>query len=294
MNRKSIFLTLFAALLLAHAAPLRAQSTAAPTAKVAASATSGEKDWWKHAVVYEIYPRSFADSDNNGIGDINGITSKLDYLKNLGVNTIWITPFFPSPQVDFGYDVSDYENIDPMYGNLKDFDHLISEAKRRGIHVVLDFVVNHTSDKHAWFLDSKSSKDSAKRDWYIWRDGKAPGEPPNNWQSIFGTPAWTYDPATKQWYYHFFYPEQPDLNWRNPAVEKAMLDTMRFWFDRGVSGFRLDAVDTIYEDPNLKDNPFLPGTDNFGRPNMDHKFNTKLPEMHSANNPSAGSPADRI
>jgi alpha-glucosidase len=236
--------------------------------------------WWQHAVFYEIYPRSFADSNNDGVGDLNGITSKLGYLKELGVDAIWITPFFPSPQVDFGYDVSDYENIDPMYGTLKDFDHLASEAKKQNIRVILDFVVNHTSDQHKWFLDSKSSRTSEHRDWYIWRDGKGPGQPPNNWLSTFGLSAWKFDPVTNQFYYHYFYPEQPDLNWRNPAVEKAMLDVTRFWYKRGVAGFRLDAVDILFEDLNLKDNPVLPGTDKFGRPNMEEKYDKKLPEVH--------------
>src|ERR1700746_3098634 len=160
--------------------------------------------WWQHAVFYEIYPRSFADSNNDGIGDLNGITSKLDYLKNLGADAIWITPCFPSPQVDFGYDVSDYEAIDPMYGTLADFDRLSAEAKKRNIRVILDFVVNHTSNQHKWFLDSKSSRSSAHRDWYIWRDGKGPGQPPNNWTSTFGGPAWQFDPTTNQYYYHYF------------------------------------------------------------------------------------------
>jgi len=238
--------------------------------------------WWQHAVFYEIYPRSFADSNNDGIGDLKGITSKLDYLKELGVNAIWITPCFPSPQVDFGYDVSDYEAIDPMYGTMEDFDRLVAEGKKRDIRVILDFVVNHTSDRHKWFIDSKSSKTSAHRDWYIWRDGKGPGQPPNNWLSTFGTAAWTFDSKTGQYYYHYFYPEQPDLNWRNPAVERAMMDVTRFWYKRGVAGFRLDAVDTLYEDPNLTDNPVLPGTDKFGRPNMDEKYDKKLPEVHDA------------
>jgi alpha-glucosidase len=238
--------------------------------------------WWQHAVFYEVYPRSFADSNNDGIGDLKGITSKLDYLKDLGINAIWITPCFPSPQVDFGYDVSDYEAIDPMYGTMADFDKLVAEGKKRNIRVILDFVVNHTSDKHKWFIDSESSKTADKRNWYIWRDGKGPGQPPNNWVSIFGTAAWTFDPKTKQYYYHYFYPQQPDLNWRNPAVEKAMLDVTRFWYERGVAGFRLDAVDTLYEDPTLTDNPILPGTDKFGRPNTDEKYNKKLPEVHDA------------
>ncbi|HEY1422266.1 MAG TPA: alpha-glucosidase [Candidatus Acidoferrum sp.] len=238
--------------------------------------------WWQHAVFYEIYPRSFADSNNDGIGDLNGITAKLNYVKKLGVDAIWITPCFPSPQVDFGYDVSDYEAIDPMYGTLAEFDKLSAAAKKDNIRIILDFVVNHSSDQHKWFLDSKSSRTSAHRDWYIWRDGKGPNRLPNNWTSTFGTPAWTYDATTNQYYYHYFYPEQPDLNWRNPAVEKAMFDTTRFWYQRGVAGFRLDAVDTLYEREDLKDNPPAPGLDKFGRPNTEEKYNKKLPEIHGA------------
>lgn len=237
--------------------------------------------WWQHAVFYEIYPRSFADSNNDGVGDLNGIASKLDYLKDLGVDAIWITPCFPSPQVDFGYDVSDYENIDPMYGTLADFDHLASAARQHGIHIILDFVVNHTSDQHPWFLNSKESRTAARRDWYIWRDGKGPGRP-NNWISTFGGSAWKFDPATNQYYYHYFYAQQPDLNWRNPAVEKAMFDVTRWWYKRGVSGFRLDAVDTLFEDPALKDNPVTPGKNVYGDLNQEHKYNKALPEVHTA------------
>jgi alpha-glucosidase len=236
--------------------------------------------WWQHAVFYELYPRSFADSNNKGIGNLNGITSKLDYLKELGVDAIWITPCYPSPQVDFGYDVSDYENIDPMYGTLGDFDRLVSEGRERGIRIIMDFVMNHTSDQHKWFVDSKSSRHSAHRDWYIWRDGKGPGQPPNNWLALFGGPAWKFDPTTGQYYYHYFYPEQPDLNWRNPAVKQAMFDVTRYWYKRGVAGFRLDAVDTLFEDPDLHDNPILPGTNWRGLPNMVNKYNDKLPENH--------------
>jgi len=201
-----------------------AQTVGKPTtARAAASETSSRKtassktadpeghEWWQNAVFYEIYPRSFADSNNDGVGDLNGITSKLDYLRDLGVDAIWITPCFPSPQVDFGYDVSDYENIDPMYGTMADFDNLASEAKKRGIRIILDFVVNHSSDQHKWFLDSKSSRTSEHRNWYIWRDGKGPGQPPNNWTSLFGGPAWTFDTTSGQYYYHAFLKEQPDL-----------------------------------------------------------------------------------
>lgn len=237
------------------------------------------EQWWKHAVFYEIYPRSFADAKNSGVGNIQGIISKLDYLKNLGIDAIWITPCYPSPQVDFGYDISDYENIAPEYGTLADLDQLVKEAKARNIKIVMDLVLNHTSDKHKWFIESRSSKSNAKRDWYIWREGKDNG-PPNNWQSIFGHSAWTLDPSTKQYYYHFFYPEQPDLNWRNPAVKKAMFDVVRFWLDRGVAGFRLDAITTLFEDPNLKDNKVLPGKNAYGDSNMANENNDHSPEIH--------------
>ncbi|HYL16354.1 MAG TPA: alpha-glucosidase [Terriglobales bacterium] len=252
----------------------------APAASAQKTVDAEGHQWWQHAVFYEIYPRSFADSNHDGVGDLNGITSKLDYLKQLGVDAIWITPCFPSPQVDFGYDVSDYENIDPMYGTLKDFDRMQAEAKKRGIRIILDFVINHTSDQHPWFVDSRSSKTSAHRNWYMWRDGRGPGQPPNNWESTFGHSAWTLDPKTNQYYYHYFYPEQPDLNWRNPAVEKAMFDVTRWWYRRGVAGFRLDAVDTLFEDPDLRDNPVLSGTNKYGDPDMEDKYNKKLPEVH--------------
>src|SRR5271163_2487224 len=172
--------------------------------------------WWKHALIYEVYPRSFQDSNGDGIGDLKGITERLDYLQALGVDAIWLSPIYPSPQVDFGYDISDYENIDPQYGTLADFDHLVAEAKKRNIRIIMDMVMNHTSDKHPWFIESKSSLTNPKRDWYVWRDGKGPGIPPNNWESEFGHSAWKFDPTTNQWYYHKFYVEQPDLNWRNP------------------------------------------------------------------------------
>lgn len=236
--------------------------------------------WWQHAVFYEIYPRSFADSNNDGAGDLKGISSKMSYLHELGVDAIWITPCYPSPQVDFGYDVADYRNIDPMYGSLTDFDHMVAEGRKHHVRIILDFVPNHTSDQHPWFQDSKSSRTAPHRDWYIWRDGKAPGQPPNNWVSLFGGSAWTLDSTTNQFYYHFFYAQQPDLNWHNPAVEKVMLDTTRWWYKRGVSGFRLDAVDTLFEDPELHDNPVLPGANKQGDPNLENKNNTNLPEVH--------------
>ena len=213
---------------------LHAQTATAPAA--VAARTSGT-EWWKRAVIYEVYPRSFQDSNGDGIGDLNGITERLDYLQALGVDAIWLSPIYPSPQVDFGYDISNYEAIDPQYGTLADFDKLVAEAKKRNIRVIMDMVLNHTSDKHPWFEESKSSKTNAKRDWYVWRDGKGQGIPPNNWESVFGHSAWQYDALTNQWYYHKFYIQQPDLNWRNPAVENAMFGSMRFWLDRGVAGF---------------------------------------------------------
>jgi len=242
---------------------------------------AGGHQWWQNAVFYELYPRSFADSNGDGVGDLNGIDSRLGYLQDLGVDAIWITPCYPSPQVDFGYDVSDYEDIDPMYGTLKDFEHLSHDAKKHHIRIIMDFVLNHTSTQNKWFLDSASSRTSAHRDWYIWRDGKAPGVPPNNWISGFGGSAWQLDPKTGQYYYHYFAVGQPDLNWRNPAVESAMFDVTRFWYKRGVAGFRLDAVDLLFEDPNLHDNPVSAGTNELGDPNMQNKYNDKLPEVHT-------------
>jgi alpha-glucosidase len=262
----------FAVLLTVFALPLAAQTPVTPL--------QNGQPWWKHAVLYELYPRSFADSNNDGVGDLRGIAAKLDYLQKLGVDAIWITPCYPSPQKDFGYDVSDYVNIDPMYGTLADFDYLQKEAGKRGIRIIMDFVINHSSDQHPWFIDSRSSRTSAHRDWYIWRDGKGPSQPPNNWLSDFGGSAWTYDPTTGQYYYHYFEVQQPDLNWRNPVVEKAMFDVTRFWYRHGVAGFRLDAVDTLFEDPQLRDNPVRPGKNEFGDPQMDNIYNDNLPENH--------------
>jgi len=236
--------------------------------------------WWKNAVLYEIYPRSFQDSNGDGIGDLKGITSRLDYLKSLGVDAIWLTPIYPSPQVDFGYDISNYEAIDPQYGTMEDFDKLLAEAKKRHIRILMDMVLNHTSDQHKWFKESASSRTNPKRDWYIWRDGKGRGQPPNNWQSDFGHSAWKYDGTTGQWYYHEFYPQQPDLNWRNPEVKKAMYSTLRFWLDKGVAGFRLDAITNLFEDQNLTDEKLLPGTNEFGDPNQDDSKTNNLPEVH--------------
>ena len=219
-------------------------------------------EWWKTGVVYQIYPRSFQDTTGNGIGDLNGITGRLGYLADtLGVDAIWISPFYPSPMADFGYDVSDYTDVHPMFGTLDDFDLLLAEAHRRGLKVIIDWVPNHTSDQHPWFVESRSSVTNPKRDWYVWRDSKPDGGLPNNWQSEFGGPAWTHDEGTGQWYLHSFLAEQPDLNWRNPAVATAMFDTVRFWLDRGVDGFRIDVAHYVMKDPDLTDNPLAPNPD---------------------------------
>jgi alpha-glucosidase len=237
--------------------------------------------WWQHAVFYEIYPRSFADSNHDGIGDIPGITSKLDYLHWLGADAIWIAPMFPSPQVDWGYDVSDYYNVNPDYGTLNDMDRLIAEGKQRNIRVLLDFVLTYTSDQNKWFQEAKSSRTNPKRDWFIWRDGKGPGQPPNNWTSLFGGSAWRFDAASGQWYYHYFYPPQPNFNWRNPEVEKAMFDVTRWWYKRGVAGFRLDAVDVMYVDSQFRDNPVV-GTEKnaLGDPVEREIYDKNQPELH--------------
>jgi alpha-glucosidase len=214
--------------------------------------------WWQSGIIYQVYPRSFQDSNGDGIGDLKGVASRLDYLLDLGVDAIWISPIYPSPMADFGYDVSNYTDIDPMFGTLADFDALVAAAHVRGLKIVLDFVPNHTSDQHPWFIESRISRDNPKRDWYIWRDGKADGAVPNNWVSEFGGPAWTFDETTQQYYYHAFLKEQPDLNWRNPDVRAAMLAVLRFWLDRGVDGFRVDAIHHLIEAEHLRDNPSNP------------------------------------
>ncbi len=218
--------------------------------------------WWKRGVIYQIYPRSFKDTTGNGVGDLDGVIEKLDYLANdLGVDAIWLSPFYPSPMADFGYDVSDHCDVDPLFGDLSAFDRLVREAHRRGIKVIVDYVPNHTSDQHPWFLESRSSRDSPRRDWYIWRDARADGSQPNNWGSYFGGPAWTWDDKTRQYYLHQFLAEQPELNWRNPQVRDAMMAVLRFWLNRGVDGFRMDVVWLILKDPELRDNPPNPDAD---------------------------------
>jgi len=208
--------------------------------------------WWQKAVFYQIYPRSFADGNGDGIGDFKGMIEKLDYLKDLGIDAIWLSPHYPSPQFDCGYDIADYTAVDPQYGTMEDFEQFMDGCHQRGIRLILDLVLNHTSHLHQWFKESRSSHSHPKRDWYIWKDGKN-GGPPNNWYSSFGGSAWEYDTLTDQYYYHFFFKEQPDLNWRNPAVIKAMFDVARFWLKMGVDGFRLDALGTIFEHPDIPD-----------------------------------------
>ena len=210
----------------------------------------GTRRWWQQAVFYQIYPRSFADGNGDGIGDFPGMAAQLNYLRDLGIDAIWLSPHYPSPFLDCGYDISDYRNVAPEYGTLADFTAFLHEAHARGMRVVLDLMLNHTSDQHPWFIESRASRHSPKRDWYVWRDGRADG-PPNNWASIFGGTAWEHDPTTGQYYYHAFLKEQPDLNWRNPAVKQAMWEIVRFWLDMGVDGFRLDALATIFEHPDM-------------------------------------------
>ncbi|MCC5815364.1 MAG: alpha-glucosidase [Leptospira sp.] len=240
--------------------------------------------WWKDGVVYQIYPRSFQDSNGDGIGDLQGIIDRLDYLndgteKSLGIDAIWLSPIYPSPMYDFGYDISDYESIDSTFGDLKIFQKLLKEAHKRKIKIIMDLVVNHTSHLHPWFLDSRSSKKSGKRDWYIWKD-PVDGKEPNNFLATFGGKAWTFDEKTGQYYYHSFLTEQPDLNWRNPEVKEAIFKMIQFWLDMGVDGFRLDVVNLYYKDAQWRDNPsrIFKGIRPFDR--MVHIYDRDQPEMH--------------
>lgn len=219
--------------------------------------------WWRGAVVYQVYPRSFQDSDGDGIGDLAGIARRMDYIAGLGVDAIWISPFFPSPMRDFGYDVSDYCGVDPIFGTLADFDALLAAAHARGVRVLIDQVYAHCSDQHPWFTESRQSRDNPRHDWFVWADPKPEGSPPNNWQSVFGGPAWTWDARRRQYYLHNFLREQPQLNLHHPAVQDALLDVARFWLERGVDGFRIDALNFALHDPSLRDNP--PAADD-GRP----------------------------
>ena len=235
--------------------------------------------WWKGAAIYQIYPRSFADSNGDGIGDLKGICERLDYLVWLGVHAIWISPIYPSPMADFGYDVADYCDVDSRFGVLADFDSLLAQAHARGLRILLDFVPNHTSDRHPWFVESRGSRDNPKRDWYIWHDPAPDGGPPNNWISDFGGTAWEWDKATGQYYYHAFLKEQADLNWRHPEVQAAMSDVMRFWFDRGVDGLRIDVLWHLVKAADFPDNPPNPAY----RPAMGEMH--RVLQLHSTDQP---------
>ncbi len=258
------------------------------------------RPWWETAVVYQVYPRSFQDTDGDGIGDLRGVERRLDHLVDLGVDAVWISPVFPSPMADFGYDVADYCGIDPRFGTMADFDRLLAAAHARGLKLILDFVPNHSSAEHPWFEESRSSRENSKRDWYIWRDAAPGGGPPNNWISDFGGSSWEWDWTTGQYYLHAFLPEQPDLNWRNPDLRAAMLDVLRFWFDKGVDGFRIDVLWHVIKDAQFRDNP--PKPDHVAR--MGELFdqlqvhNTSQPEAHDVaaamRAVADGYPGDRV
>ena len=239
------------------------------------------RPWWRGATIYQIYPRSFADSNGDGIGDLPGITQKLDYVRSLGVDGIWLSPFFTSPMRDFGYDVADYCGVDPVFGTAADFDALVARAHSLGLKVIIDQVYSHSSDKHPWFQESRSSRNNPGADWYVWADAKPDGSPPNNWQSVFGGPAWTWDARRGQYYLHNFLKEQPDLNLHNRDVQDALLDAARFWLDRGVDGFRIDAINFAMHDPELRDNPPAPDGGKRTRPFdfQQHLYNQSHPDI---------------
>lgn len=238
-------------------------------------------DWYKEAVVYQIYPRSFKDSNGDGIGDLAGIREKIPYLKELGVDTVWLSPINTSPMLDFGYDISDYRSIDPIFGTMADFDALLAELHENKIRLMMDLVVNHSSDQHPWFIESRSSRDNPKRDWYVWHEGKE-GKIPNNWQSVFGGPAWHYDKTTRSYYLHSFLKEQPDLNWRNPEVKAAVFAEIEFWLKKGIDGFRLDVVNLYFKDAAFRDNPLRLWGWRYPRPYefQTHVYDMSQPEMH--------------
>jgi len=244
---------------------------------------SEQRFWWQDGVIYQIYPRSFQDSNGDGIGDLAGILSRLDYIAGLGVAAIWISPFYPSPMADFGYDVADYTGVDPIFGTLEDFDRLVSAVHAQGLKLILDFVPNHSSDQHPWFLESRQSRDNPKRDWYLWRDPAPGGGPPNNWMSNFGGSGWTFDAATGQYYFHSFLTQQPDLNWHNPAVREAIYAAMRFWLDRGVDGFRMDVLWLLIKDAQFRNNPpnpeWRPGAADFW--SLLSTYTADQPETHA-------------
>lgn len=237
--------------------------------------------WWKGAVIYQVYPRSFADSNGDGIGDLQGITARLDHVASLGCDAVWVSPFFNSPMKDFGYDVSDYRSVDPIFGTLDHFDELVAKAHGFGLKVIIDQVYSHSSDRHEWFVESRSSRDNARADWYVWADPKADGSPPNNWQSVFGGPSWTWDAHREQYYHHSFLREQPQLNLHNVEVQDALLDVAKFWLDRGVDGFRIDALNFAMHDPQLRDNPAVENPERRSRPFdfQHHIYNQGHPDI---------------
>lgn len=235
--------------------------SAPATDRLAVTASAHDRDWWRGAVIYQVYPRSFQDSNGDGIGDLPGITRRLPHIATLGADALWISPFFTSPMDDFGYDVSDYRDVDPIFGTLADFDVLVAEAHRLGLKVMIDLVLSHSSDRHPWFVESRRDRTNPRADWYVWADPKADGSPPNNWMSNFGGSSWEWDAGRQQYYLHNFLISQPDLNFHNPAVQDAMLDVVRFWLDRGVDGFRLDTVNFYFHDAKLRDNPPLAEAD---------------------------------
>lgn len=238
--------------------------------------------WWQDGVIYQIYPRSFMDNNADGVGDLAGISQKLDYLTWLGVDSVWLSPIYPSPMADFGYDIANYTDVEPLFGTLDDFDILLQETHKRGMKLILDFVPNHSSDEHPWFSASRSSREDAKRDWYIWRDPAADGGPPTNWTSFFGGSAWQFDAATGQYYLHMFDVKQPDLNWRNPQVREAMYDVLRFWLERGVDGFRVDVIWMMIKDAQFRDNPERPGWKPGDPPyaRQEGRYTENQPEVH--------------
>ncbi len=243
--------------------------------------TQQQYTWWQRGIVYQIYPRSYQDTTGNGIGDLRGIIQRLDYLQSLQVDAIWLSPFYPSPMHDFGYDVANYTDVHPMFGTLADFDDLLAQTHRRGLKLIIDLVPNHTSSEHPWFVESRSSRDNPRRDWYIWRDPAPDGGPPNNWLSFFGGPAWTLDEQTGQYYLHQFVPQQPELNYDHPDVLPAMLDVMRFWLDRGVDGFRVDVIWLMAKDKQLRDEPPDPDWDGVNpHQSLRHIYTQNLPRVH--------------
>ena len=226
---------------------------------------SDREAWWRGAVIYQVYPRSFMDSNSDGIGDLRGVTDKLDYIADLGVDALWVSPFFSSPMKDFGYDVSDYRRVDPIFGSLEDFDRLVAGAHGAGLRIIIDQVLSHSSDQHPWFLESRASRDNEKANWYVWVDPKPDGTPPNNWLSVFGGSAWQWEPRREQYYLHNFLASQPDLNYHEPTVVRQMLEEVEFWLKRGVDGMRLDAINFCYHDRSLRDNPAKPKSERVGR-----------------------------